>query len=99
MKKLIVLALILFMAGCMTNVKQNKYEEAVKRVPEVRKYVITELEINDQSQIQFINTTQPEMREENSILYYWFKDKTGRAVYTVLTQPGKEFHIFEARKN
>ena len=99
MKKLIVLAFILFMAGCVNNVSKNKYEAALSRIPEVRQFVINELEISDQAEVTFINTTVPEMREVNSILYYWFKDATGKAVYTVETQPGKEFHIFTAVKN
>ena len=99
MKKLIVLAMILFMCACKTGFESDKYAKAKSHIPEVREFLIAELEIEDASAVTFVNTTNPEMREVNSILYYWFKDSTGKAVYTVEAQPGKDFHIFTAKKN
>ena len=97
MKKLIVLTFLLLLAGCTTSEEKKHLPSA--HVTEVRQFVIEELEITDQSEITFINMTQPDIKEVNSILYYWFKDASGKAVYTVEAQPGKEFHIFTAAKN
>ena len=99
MKKLIILAMILMMSACVTSLNSDKYSEAKQRVPEVREYLIKNLEISDAGEKSFINRTIPEMREVNEILYYWFKDGSGKAVFTVQTQPGKNFYIFEAIRN
>ena len=98
MKKLIVLTFLLLLAGCKS-ASQERINKATARIPEVRQFVIQKLEVTDQAEIAFINTTKPEFQEVNKILYYWFKDNTGKAIYTVQTQPGDDFHIFSASKN
>ena len=98
MKKLIVLTFLLLLAGCKS-ASQERINKATERIPEVRQFLIQKLDISDQAEVAFINTTKPEFGEVNSILYYWFKDKTGKAIYTVETQPGDDFHIFTASKN
>lgn len=94
MKKLIVLTLALLMCACV----QDRYRANVKRVDEVRQYLIKELEITNKNHISFIKNTKPEIREVNEILYYWFKSKN-KAVYTVQAQAGQDFHIYNAKKN
>ena len=98
MKKLIVLTFLLLLAGCQS-ASQERINKATARIPEVREFIIQKLEITDQAEITFINMTKPEFKEVNKILYFWFKDNTGKAVYTVETQPGDDFHIFTASKN
>ena len=87
------------MSACDTSLNSDRYSAAVKRIPEVRQFLIADLEISDAGEMSFIKKTIPEIREVNEILYFWFKDNTGKAVYTVEPQPGKHFHIFDAIKN
>jgi hypothetical protein len=94
MKKLIVLTLALLMCACV----QDKHRDNVKRVDEVRQYLIEKLEITNENEIAFINTTNPDISEINEILHYWFKSNK-KAIYTVEAQSGKDFHIFSAKRN
>ena len=67
--------------GCQS-MFNTEYAKAQDKIPEVKQFVIQDLELTDPATVSFIKNTTPEFRTIHGITYYWWKDTSGRAIFT-----------------